>query len=380
MIYLDNSATTRVSERAAEVARKYMTDAFYNPASAYISAVNVERDVKKARERLAKTLDCTADEIIYTSGGTESNNSAIIGTILKNAKPGSRLICSAVEHPSVYEVFVFLKNMGYDVKFAPVHEDGGLDMNAFGELLNRNTALVSIMQVNNETGTINDIGKCRAMINALAPNAVFHSDGVQGYGKLPFSTPNCDLYSISGHKIHAPKGIGALYVAKDTKFFGSLIGGGQERGLRSGTTNVPGIMAMDAAIEDYMNNQDRYIESMYKCKLRLANNILSIPYTTINGCDPKIGAPHILNASFLGVRGEVLLNVLSEKGIYVSTGSACSSHKKGSRVLDAMGLPKERKDSVIRFSLCPSTTLQEIDAVSDVLYSVVASLRKFQRR
>lgn len=380
MIYLDNSATTRVSDKAAEVAKKYMTENFYNPASAYSVAVQVERDVKSARERVAKSLNCTADEIIYTSGGTESNNAAILGTIIKNAKPGNRLICSTIEHPSVYEVFVMLSNMGYDVKFAPVHEDGSLNMNAFGELMNRNTSFVSIMEVNNETGTINDIGKCRAMINSLAPNAIFHSDGVQGYCKLPFSTPDCDLYSISGHKIHAPKGIGALYVAKGTKFFGSLIGGGQEKGMRSGTTNVPGIMSMDVAIDDYMKNQSEYIESMYKCKLRLAKNIKSIAYTTINGCDPKDGAPHILNASFLGVRGEVLLNVLSEKGIFVSTGSACSAHKKGSRIMDAMGIPQERKECVIRFSLCSNTTLQEIDQVSDVLNSVVASLRKFQRR
>ena len=379
MIYLDNSATTQVSQKAAEIAYKYMTESFFNPSSAYTAAVDVERDVKQARERMSKALHCTPDEFIYTSGGTESNNAAILGT-LKMRRTKGRIICSSVEHPSVYEVFRTLEGAGYDVHICPVRPDGSLDTDALSSLVTADTQLVSIMHVNNETGAINDLSACKRIIKSAAPDAVFHSDGVQAFCKLPFAPLPCDLYSVSGHKIHAPKGVGILYVAKGTKFFGSLIGGGQERGLRSGTTNVPSIMAMNAAIADYMQNQPAYIESMMSCKMRLAENIRSMPDTVINGCDPSVGAPHILNASFLGVRGEVLLHTLADKGIYVSTGSACSTHKKGNRILEAMGIKGERQEGAIRFSLCAHNTVDEIDEACEVINSVLPQLRRFKRR
>lgn len=379
MIYLDNSATTPVSPKAAQVAAKYMTQGFFNPSSAYTAAVNIEREVKGARIHMAEALKSTTDEFIYTSGGTESNNAAILGC-LKMQRNKGRLLCSAVEHPSVYEVFSMLSSMGYEVLFIPVTSEGSIDYQALEVLVTPNTSLVSIMHVNNETGAINDLKKCRDIIKANAPSAIFHSDGVQAFCKTPFSQPPVDLYSISGHKIHAPKGVGVLYIAKGTKFFGSLIGGGQERGLRSGTVNVPSIMALDVALLDYMQNQKTYLESMEQCKLRLAANMKNISDTVINGCSPENGAPHILNVSFLGVRGEVLLHSLADKGIYVSTGSACSTHKKGNRILDAMGIAKERKEGAIRFSFSPHTTIEQIDDASNAIDSLLVTLRKFKRR
>lgn len=379
MIYLDNSATTMVSESAAAIATKYMTAQFFNPSSAYTSAVNVERDIKQARLRMGQLLGCTPEEFIYTSGGTESNNAAILGT-LKQKRTKGRIICSAVEHPSVYEVFNMLSGMGYEVVHAPVTQEGAVDLTALAELITHDTIFVSLMHVNNETGVINDLARCRSIIKAAAPEAVFHSDGVQAFCKLPFGTPACDLYSVSGHKIHAPKGIGLLYIKNGTKFFGSLIGGGQERGLRSGTTNVPGVMALDAAVSDYAKHQKEYIDSMMKCKLRLADNMRNIPDTVINGCEPEKGAPHILNVSFMGARGEVLLHTLADKGIYVSTGSACSTHKKGNRILDAMGIRGERQEGAIRFSFCAHTTLADIDEASEAIASILPQLRRFKRR
>ncbi|MBQ9949125.1 MAG: cysteine desulfurase [Clostridia bacterium] len=379
MIYLDNSATTAVSKKAAETASSYMNEVFFNPSSAYNAAVAVERDMKQARAHMARALAATPDEFIYTSGGTESNNAAIFGT-LKMKRTKGRVICSAVEHPSVYEVFSVLEGMGYEVKHAPVNSDGAIDTEALSELVTPDTLLVSLMHVNNETGAINDLEKCRKIIKSASPEAIFHSDGVQAFCKMPFVTPACDLYSVSGHKIHAPKGIGILYIKKNTKFFGSLIGGGQERGLRSGTSNVPSIMAFDVALEDYMANREEYVRSMMNCKMRLAKNMLTLPDTVINGCAPEVGAPHILNISFLGVRGEVLLHSLAERGIYVSTGSACSTHKKGNRILDSMGIRGERQAGAIRFSFCAHTTEAEIDEASNAISEILPQLRRFKRR
>lgn len=379
MIYLDNSATTRVLDSAAAVAGKYMTELFFNPSSAYTPAVNVERDIKSARAHMAKVMGCSADEVIYTSGGTESNNAAIFGTV-KQMRGKIRAICSSVEHSSVYESFKRLEGMGHEVIFAPVNPDGSLNMQAFSELLTPDVGLVSIMHVNNETGAINDLSACRKLISQKSPNAVFHSDGVQAFLKLPFGRVPCDLYSVSGHKFHAPKGIGALYVKNGTRFAGSLVGGGQERGLRSGTLNAPGIMAMDEALKFYETEHDKKLNAMREVKVHLAENLLTIPNAVVNGPDYNAGAPHILNVSFPGVRGETLLHALAEKGVYISTGSACSSHKKGNRILDAMGITGERKEGAVRLSLCCMTTLDEVDRASSMIRDTVAFLRRYQRR
>lgn len=379
MIYLDNSATTRTMDAAAEAAKKYMTEEFFNPAAAYSPAVREERAVNGARRTIGSAINAGPDEIIFTSGGTESNNMAILGS-LKAMRGRGRIIVGSTEHPSVYEVYKSLACQ-YDVVEAPVDNTGMIDLKRLESLITPDTRLVSIMQVNNEVGAVNDAETIRRMLRRRAPEALLHVDGVQGFLKVPFDAKNCDLYSISGHKIHAPKGIGALYLRQGTRFAGGQIGGGQERNLRSGTTNTPGIMGMEAAVKNYLNNIDEYRCAMRSCKMRLAKNLTELPDVLLNGPAPEQGAPHILNASFMGVRGEVLLHALEEKEIYVSTGSACSAHKKGSnRILNAMGVIGDRQEGAIRFSFCPFNTIEEMDVVAEEISTIIAMLRRFKRR
>lgn len=380
MIYLDNSATTRTLPEAAEAARSMMCDTFFNPASAYRPSVQVERQMEQARGTLARAIGCQPDEILFTSGGTESNNMAICGT-LKAQRGSGLVITTKVEHPSVYEVFRSLEQSGRQVVYLDVDKTGAVRLDQLDSVLCENTAFVSIMQVNNETGAINDVDAAYALIKRRAPMAVVHTDGVQGFCKQPFYKPHGDLYSISGHKFHAPKGVGALYVRKGTRFAGGQTGGGQERNLRSGTSNTPGIMGMQAALQNYMQNQPAFIAHMYECKKRLAQHLLSMPDVVCNGPDIMSGAPHILNASFLGVRGEVLLHALEQKEIYVSTGSACSAHKAGkNRILTAMGIVGERQEGAIRFSFCPYNTLEEMDVAAQAVWDQIQLLRRFKRR
>ena len=379
MIYLDNSATTRTLDAAAEAAAKYMRQDFFNPSAAYSPAVEAERAVNAARSRLASMIHAAPEEIIYTSGGTESNNTAIFGA-LKARRGTGRIIVGATEHPSVYSAIMTLKGP-YSVIEARVDSTGTQDVNSLISALSNDVAFVSIMHVNNETGAINDIPSIYKAVKQRAPGAIMHVDGVQGFLKVPFDARYCDMYSISGHKFHAPKGVGALYIKRGVRFAGGQIGGGQERNLRSGTTNTPGIMGMDAAIEYYQANLDEIRRKLMQMKLRLAKNLSFIRDAYINGPEPSLGAPHILNVSFLGVRGEVLLHALEEKGIYVSTGSACSTHKKGkNRILNAMGVVGDRQEGAIRFSICPFNTEGEMDITADVIEEQLAFLRRFKRR
>lgn len=379
MIYLDNSATTRTLDAAAEAAAKYMRQDFFNPSAAYSPAVEAERAVNAARGRLASMIHAAPEEIIYTSGGTESNNTAIFGA-LKARRGTGRIIVGATEHPSVYSAIMTLKGP-YNITEARVDSTGTQDVNSLMSALSNDVAFVSIMHVNNETGAINDIPSIYKAVKQRAPGAIMHVDGVQGFLKVPFDARYCDMYSISGHKFHAPKGVGALYIKRGVRFAGGQIGGGQERNLRSGTTNTPGIMGMDAAIEYYQANLDEIRRKLMQMKLRLAKNLSFIRDAYINGPEPSLGAPHILNVSFLGVRGEVLLHALEEKGIYVSTGSACSAHKKGkNRILNAMGVVGDRQEGAIRFSICPFNTEDEMDITADVIEEQLAFLRRFKRR
>ena len=381
MIYLDNSATTRVFPEAADAAFRAMTEQFYNPASAYSPAVATEKAVTQARAHLAGALYADTDEVLYTSGGTESNNMAVFGS-LKPVRGRRRIVTTAGEHPSVYEVFRSLEHApDTEVVFLGLRHDGCVNLDELENALTPETVFVSVMHVNNEVGAVNDLGAVSALIRKRAPNALLHSDGVQAFCKLPFSRLPVDLYSISAHKFHAPKGVGALLVKSHVKFAGGQLGGGQERNLRSGTTNVPGILALDAALSLYRDQQAGWLLRMRACKSRLAEELLSIPDAVVNGPSPEDGAPHILNVSFPGVRGEVLVNALSERGICVSTGSACSTHKKGqNRILAAMSVSGVRAEGALRFSLCPLNTLEEMDAVACALSEQVTFLRRFQRR
>jgi len=379
MIYLDNSATTRTMPEAAETAWQYMNEWFFNPAGAYAPAAEAEKRLDGARARMAAVLGAQAEELVFTSGGTESNNMAIRG-VMQAARAPRRIIRSSTEHPSVYETMGSFSGR-CDVLDAPVDASGAVDVEKLARMLTPDTALLSIMHVNNETGAVNDIPAIYALMKKRAPQALLHVDGVQAFLKVPLASRYFDLYSISGHKFHAPKGVGALYMKKGIRFAPVQTGGGQERSLRSGTSNMPGIMGMDKAVEIYVQNREAYIAAMRSCKLRLAENLLRLGDVFVNGPAPEEGAPHILNLSFMGVGGEVLLHALEQSEIYVSTGSACSARKKGkNRILSAMGITGERQEGALRFSFSPFNTVEEMDLAAQKLEDALHLLRRYKRR
>ncbi|MBR0422339.1 MAG: cysteine desulfurase [Clostridia bacterium] len=381
MIYLDNSATTRTLPEAAEAAMAAMTGDFFNPAAAYAYGARTEKRVNEARTVIARPLKAKREEIIFTSGGTESNNAAIFGS-LKGWRGPKRVITTAVEHPSVFEAVQSLQQSGdVDIVILPVNEQGYPDMNALRDALSEDTALVSMMHVNNELGTVTDLASVARLIRRYAPRTIFHADGVQAYMKVDTVNLGVDLYSISAHKFHAPKGVGALYKRTGVRFAGGQIGGGQENNLRSGTLNVPGILGMERAVMIYEQNLSAWRQSMRACKRRLYENLMTIPDVVLNGPSLDEAAPHILNLSFLGVRGEVLLHALEQFDVCVSTGSACAARKAGkNRILTAAGIIGPRQEGAIRFSLCPFNTLEEMDRAAQIVYEQVKFLRKYRRR
>ena len=381
MIYLDNSATTRTLPEAAEAAMAAMTGDFFNPAAAYAYGARTEKRVNEARTVIARPLKAKREEIIFTSGGTESNNAAIFGS-LKGWRGPKRVITTAVEHPSVFEAVQSLQQSGdVDIVILPVNEQGYPDMNALRDALSEDTALVSMMHVNNELGTVTDLASVARLVRRYAPRAIFHADGVQAYMKVDTVNLGVDLYSVSAHKFHAPKGVGALYKRTGVRFAGGQIGGGQENNLRSGTLNVPGILGMERAVMIYEQNLSAWRQSMRACKRRLYENLITIPDVVLNGPSLDEAAPHILNLSFLGVRGEVLLHALEQFDVCVSTGSACAARKAGkNRILTAAGIIGPRQEGAIRFSLCPFNTLEEMDRAAQIVYEQVKFLRKYRRR
>ena len=381
MIYLDNSATTRTLPEAAQAAFDAMTGDFYNPAAAYAYGARTEKRVNEARMVIARPLRAKREEIIFTSGGTESNNAAVFGS-LRGLRGHRRIITTAVEHPSVYETVQSLKQSGeVDIVILPVDGQGYPDLAALRDALTEDTALVSMMHVNNELGSVTDLAAAARLIRRMAPQAVFHSDGVQAYMKVDTNDLGVDLYSVSAHKFHAPKGVGALYKRSGIRFAGGQMGGGQENNLRSGTLNVPGILGMEKAVQLYGQNRAAWHQSMRLCKRRLYENLLSIPDVILNGPSPEEAAPHILNLSFMGVRGEVLLHALEQFNVCVSTGSACAAHKAGkNRILTAAGIIGPRQEGAIRFSLCPFNTVEEMDKTAQIVSEQVKLLRKYRRR
>ena len=378
MAYLDNSATTQPCRAAVEAMVRCMTEGFYNPSSVYRPAVDAFRAVRECRETLLKAVHGDGCDLYFTSGGTESNNLAILGAAAKMRGPR---ICavSAVEHPSVREPFERLRAEGWDVRVIGVSEDGALRWDELERALDDGAALVSCMQVNNETGALLDAERLRRTVNG---RALIHVDGVQGFLRVPFDMKNADLYTLSGHKIHGPKGIGALVVRRGVRLEPRQIGGGQESGMRSGTENTPGIAGLHAAAKELIAVQSTLGGELMQKKLHLIGKFReAVPEMLVNGPEPERAAPHIVNLSFPGVRGEVMLHALESEGVYASTGSACSSKKlKVSGVLTAMGVAPARAEWALRFSLSPHTTMEEIDDAAQKLGAIYASLRRFQRR
>lgn len=383
IIYLDNSATTKVFPEVVEVMKKYMTDFYANPSASYRAAIDIENEIKNCRSIISKNVKSLPEEIYFTSGGTESNNMAILGVVKSNRGRKRHLITTKIEHPSVLEVYKMLEKDGFDVTYLNADSRGNINIDDIKNAIRLDTLLVSIMHVNNEIGAIQDIDNISNIINQQNPQTIFHSDGVQAFGKMPiFMNHNhIDLYTASAHKIHGPKGIGMLYVRKGTPFETMVYGGGQEKGIRSGTENVPGIIGLAYALQVIRENDFRAVKKISILKKELCEGLTEkITEAYVNGPEVYQSAPHILNISFRGIRGEVLVHSLESKGILVSTGAACSSKKKIiSHVLTAIGLSDNLASSSIRFSLGAFTTREEINATIEETCKAVMQLRKYRR-
>lgn len=380
--YLDNSATTRCSETAAQAAVEAMRSSFGNPSSRHLKGLEAEHIMKAAANDIASTLKCDPQEIYFTSGGTESNNWAIFGAAHANRRRGNHIITTAVEHASVMMPVRALEKEGYRVTYLGVDHQGRVSLDELKDALDQETILVTMMHVNNESGAVMPIQEAAAIVHAFDPAVVFHTDTVQSYGKFELRPGKwgVDLLSVSGHKLHAPKGTGFLYIRKGTKINPLILGGGQQRGMRSGTDNVPGAAGLAAAAREAYDHLEENTASMRAMKERLSNGLAGFENVSVHSTPD--GAPHIVNASFVGVRSEVLLHALEERGISVSAGSACSSNRKlpVSGVLSEMGLPRPELESAIRFSLCEATSKEEIDYTLSVLGELLPMLRRFYRR
>lgn len=381
--YLDNSATTRAYDEVADLVAKIMKEEFGNPSSVHhMGMVSGER-LSQARETIAASLKVDPQEIVFTSGGTESDNLALIGVARANKWRGNHIITTKIEHPAILETMAFLEKEGFEITYLSVDETGTIDLDELKNAIRKETILVSIMFVNNEIGTLMPIQKAGEFIKSVNKDTYFHVDAVQAYGKVLIRprTMNIDLLSVSGHKIHGPKGVGFLYVKKGTKIVPICYGGGQQKGMRSGTENVPGIAGLALAAKKCYEDFDAKIKKLYDLKQYTVDSLLErIPDIKINGQKVSEGAPHIISVSIRGLAAETVLNMLSSKNIYVSAGSACTSNNPHvSDTLQAIGLEKDLLESTIRISMSFMTTKEEIDYFLDTLCSQVSNMRKFYR-
>ena len=380
--YLDNSATTRCYKEVADLVYKMMLEDYGNPSSMHQKGVEAEKYVKEAKERIARTLKVNEKEILFTSGGTESNNLALIGGAMANRRAGNRIITTAIEHPAVSAPMQFLKEQGFDLVVLPVDGQGVVRMDALKEALTPDTILVSTMYVNNEIGAVEPVEEIGKLVHENCPKALYHVDAIQAFGKYRIfpKKAGIDLLSVSGHKIHGPKGVGFLYINEKARIIPQILGGGQQNGMRSGTDNVPGIAGLGLAAKMSYEQFEEKIAHMYELKKQLVEGLQSIDGVIVNGMPVMEGAPHIVSASFLGVRSEVLLHTLEDRGIYVSAGSACSTHKRaGSPTLTALGMKKAQMETTVRFSFEEENTKEQIDYCLQVLQEVLPMLKKFTR-
>ena len=386
--YLDNSATTAVSPEAAALALHIMTEEYGNPSSLHRRGFLAERAMTEARGQVAAVLHCRPEEIIFTAGGTESNNIALLGAARAMKRRGNRIVTTAVEHHSVLAICKALENEGFEVITVAPDESGHITPEAMAAACNEKTILASCMMVNSETGAIHDLPAIAAACRRKSPNLIFHADCVQSFCRLPIDPVKwgIQLVSVSGHKIHGPKGVGLLYVGDKVKIQPIVFGGGQQQNLRSGTENVPGIAGLAKAAEMLYSRFDEDHARLCACKRRFIEGVERLDHVKVNGLLPDAPygegtAAHIVSVSFAGVRSEVLLHALEDKGIYVSAGSACSAHKpQPSATLKAIGVDKSLLDSTIRFSFSVFTTEEEIDVCLQALYNIVPMLRRYSRR
>ena len=383
MIYLDNSATTRPFDSVIDVMSSCMRDAYFNASAAYKPAVDVDREIRACRKLIASQVGALEDEVYFTSGGTESDNLAILGVASLLRKP-QNFVCSVIEHPAVLETIRRVEAMGHEVRLLPIDASGVVNLSACEALFDENTAFVSCMQVSNETGAVQPVAEIACMARAKNSKVRVHVDGVQGFMRVPMhmGKMGVDLYALSAHKIHGPKGVGALVVRKGVRLAPQETGGGQEKNLRSGTYNSPGILGLGEAVTQMMQRRDQ-LERIRAMKVQLWKRLSGIDGVRLNGMPvcSDASAPHILSVSFDGVRGEVMRNALEGAGILVSTGSACASHKqKVSPTLKAMGLTGEQADGTIRISLGMMNTMEEMDEAAAQMEKLYAQLKVYRRR
>ena len=381
--YFDNSATTKVLDCVKDAVVDAMCVNYGNAAAKHRKGVEAENLIREAKKAIADTLIVQEKEILFTSGGTESNNTALIGTALANRRAGKHLITTGVEHPSIYNTMSFLEEMGFEVTYLPVDHLGHISLEDLEKAIREDTILVSVMYVNNEVGAVEPIEAISQCIKKKNPKTLFHVDAIQAYGKYKIrpKKQGIDLLSVSGHKIHAPKGVGFLYIRDGVKIRPILFGGGQQKGMRSGTENVPGCVGLGVAAREAYKDFDARIEKLYTLREHLIAGLKPLGGVTINGSEDRTNAPQIVSASFEGVRSEVLLHALEDKGVYVSSGSACSSNHPGiSGTLKGIGVKKELLDSTIRFSLGDLNTEEEVDYAIGVLGELLPVLRRYQMK
>ncbi len=383
-VYLDNSATTRAYECVGDLVRKVMCEDYGNPSSMHTKGVEAERYIKEAKEILAKILKVQEKEIFFTSGGTESDNLALIGAARANKRRGNHLITSSIEHPAILNTMRYLEEEeGFRVTYLPVDRFGRVKLSALQESLCPETILVSIMYVNNEVGSVQPVDEAAGIVKAYNKEILFHVDAVQGFGKYRIypKRSKIDMLSVSGHKIHGPKGTGVLYISEDVKIKPIVFGGEQQKNIRSGTENVPGIAGLALAAKEIYTDLEEKVDRMRELKQHFIEGVTKLEDTTVHGLYDETSAPHIISVGFAGVRSEVLLHALEEKGIYVSSGSACASnHPAISGVLKGIGAGKEYLDATLRFSMSEFTTIEEIDYTLETLYNLVPVLRRYTRR
>lgn len=380
--YFDNSATTRVLESVREAVVKTMTEDYGNPSSRHRKGMEAEAYIKEAAEIIAGTLKVSPKEIVFTSGGSESNNMALIETAMANRRAGNHIISTGIEHASVYNPLAFLEEQGFEVTYLPVDARGHISLEALKEAIRPETILVSIMYVNNEIGAIEPIEEISKVIRKQNPAILFHVDAIQAYGKFVIrpKRQGIDLLSVSAHKIHGPKGVGFLYIDQRVKIRPLIYGGGQQRGMRSGTENVPGIAGLGAAAKEMYTNHKEKVKKLQDLKDYMLERFGELEGVTLNSLPKEASAPQIVSASFAGIRSEVLLHALEEKGIYVSSGSACSSnHPAVSGTLKGIGLKPELLDATLRFSFGLFNTKEEVDYCTEVLKELLPVLRRYTR-
>ncbi len=384
LVYLDNCSTTKPRDEVIDEINYMLKEGYGNPSSLHSLGLKTEKRIDESRKIIADFLNVRKDEIFFTSGGTESNNIAIQGLVNRYKRKGNHLITTKVEHSSIFNIFRYYENHGFEVTFLDVDDKGNVDLEQFKNEIRKDTILVSIMVVNNELGAIEPVNEIRKIMEEKESKALLHLDGVQAFGKIPIDIRKwkVDTFAFSAHKIYGPKGIGGLYVKKEININPLVYGGQQERGLRSGTENTPGIVGMGKAVEIMDEKFEEERKHVYKLKAYFAEKILKeIEDVKINTSLDEDTSPYILNVSFLYIRGEVLLHYLEDKGIYVSTASACSSNAEDkSHVLKAIGLNENEIEGAIRFCFSYENTYKELDYTVEVLKKSVDEIRQIVKR